>query len=70
MQGNPGTLWTGDLSPWVMGSESAQRWVGRAGPRAQEAYFRRHRKSVIGIRVVVPAAAAAIVLTGLAIALR
>jgi hypothetical protein len=70
VQGDPGQLW-GDLpTPWVAGCENAQRWIGRAGPRAQEAYFGRHRGGRIGWRFAGVAAAAACIVGGIAFALR
>ena len=60
VRGNPGQLWGDEPTPWVAGGEAFQRSIGRAGPKAQAAYFRGHPRLLMGIRIagVILAAAA------------
>lgn len=51
VHGDPGRLWGDEPTPWVTGSDSFLRWVGRAGPRAQESYSRRHPRAGMGFRI-------------------
>ena len=70
VKGNPGRLW-GDLpTPWVVGSESAQRWVGRAGPTAQDAYFRQHPRLAAAFRVAAFIVVATALVVAVAVVLR
>ncbi len=68
--GDPGELWSAEPTPWVVGGGSAERWVGRAGPSAQAAYFRRHPGVGIGMRVAGIVLGAVAVVTVVATVLR
>jgi hypothetical protein len=70
VQGDPGKLWRDEPTPWVAGGENWLGWVGRAGPKAQEDYFKRHRGALSGARIAVVAVAAAFIVASLAVVLR
>jgi hypothetical protein len=70
VQGNPGKLWSDEPTPWVAGGETFLQWVGRAGPRAQASYFKRHRGSLTAFRAIGLMIAAGAVVTALAVFLR
>jgi hypothetical protein len=66
VSGNPGQLWGDEPTPWVIGGESSRRWIGRAGPAAQDAYFRRHKAAAAGFRVIGILLAATVVIASVA----
>jgi hypothetical protein len=70
VQGDPGQLWGDEPTPWVAGGESMQRWVGRAGPEAQKAYFRSHPGVGVGFRVAGLVAAGVVVVAAVVMAVR
>jgi hypothetical protein len=70
VKGDPGQLWGDEPTPLVPGGESFQRWVGRGGPAAQQAYFRRNRSALTGMRIAGLAMAGVVVAAALAVVFR
>jgi hypothetical protein len=70
VQGNPGRLWGDEPTPWVAGGEAFQRSIGRAGPKAQAAYFRGRPRLMVGFRIAGLVVAALAVLAAVVVVVR
>jgi hypothetical protein len=70
VQGNPGQLWGDEPTPWVAGGEAFQRSIGRAGPKAQAAYFRGRPRLMMGFRIAGLVVAAVVVLAAVVAVVR